>query len=254
MHVEHLTWDSEFFGFPVGRLHLEATGLDETNVLDVLRASRETVVYVCLPTASVRNHLALTRIGATMYDVRTVYRRVLNAPGVLPNPRLAHGIEVYNGPATRELEHLAIQSGQYSRFKRDPRFKPHFERLYRHWMQVSVDGTFADRVFVARAGRVISGVLTAKAEAGKGSIGLFAALHGFRGQGIGKQLLEACESWYVDYGVSVSQIVTQRDNTSACEWYSRRGYSVQSCQGVYHWWRLNAKSSSTRNQCGADTA
>ena len=249
MRVKHLAWDSEFFGISVGRLDVEGARVDVPELQAVLRASGEAVVYVGLESSSERNDQCLAGIGAVKYDVRTVYMRTLPPHAALPGPMA--DVEDYCGPLTPELKALAIESGRYSRFRRDPRLNPHFERLYEEWMKASLEKSFADKVFVSRTEGVVSGVLTARVSEGRGLVGLLSVAPPFHGQGVGSRMLTACEGWYAAEKAWQSVIATQKDNQLACDWYSRRGYDVQSSQHVYHWWRDETDADATQVSPGA---
>lgn len=71
-------------------------------------------------------------------------------------------IEPYKGSLTNDLLNLALLSGHESRFKKDPLLNPKFNLLYTQWIEESLSGQLADRVFVAKNAKRITGFVTVK--------------------------------------------------------------------------------------------
>lgn len=142
------------------------------------------------------------------------------------------------GEASPELLELAVAAGEFSRFRRDPRIpRAAFRGLYEAWIQRSVAGEIADRVFVASrgAGRPL-GFVTVLLREGSGEIGLVAVAQSERRQGIGGLLVNRATEWLSASGASVATVVTQLDNAAACKLYERLHFEVTEVAHVYHFW------------------
>jgi dTDP-4-amino-4,6-dideoxy-D-galactose acyltransferase len=165
-----------------------------------------------------------------LVDTKLTFEKVINEHPSDQNPR----IESYTGPATPKLIDLAVQSGQYSRFKKDPRLNPHFIDMYRMWIEKSVEGKLADVVLVALDGDALNGFVTIKKNDNKSIVGLIAVDEAVRGKGIGKELLLAVENWGRLNNCNVISINTQEENSGACNFYRKTGYDVAKSQYVFH--------------------
>ena len=147
-------------------------------------------------------------------------------------------IVAYTNPTpNKELYDLALQSGEYSRFRIDENFPAgSYEKLYRRWIEQSVCKAMADDVLCYYDDAKIVGMVTVGVKDNIGSIGLVAVDVKSRGKGVGSVLLEAVDAYFGEKGVSCVEVATQQNNLTACSWYERNGYEVASVTDIYHWW------------------
>jgi len=154
--------------------------------------------------------------------------------------------EYPQGPASDQLLALGIAAGVHSRFRTDPGIRGDAaERLFSIWTERSARRELADMVLVAKAERAdkeLLGMVTIRQRAEVGSIGLAAVHPSARGKGIGKALLNAAHAWMVARHIVRAEVVTQRDNRTACALYEKCGYSVRSAGPYYHFWPQNMSS------------
>lgn len=166
-----------------------------------------------------------------LMDVKLVFEKALKSESTFTD-----NIEVYQGELTEELISLALDSGEYSRFKVDPRLdQGEFEKLYHIWMrkalekrEVLVDGE-------------MEGMVTCKVDNDLAQVGLFAVKESSRGKGIGKDLLKKAESWAFEKGARIMKIPTQKANTPATNLYEKMGYKIASQTNIYHYWNYEFK-------------
>jgi len=238
VEIRRLDWDSEFFGLEVFGVYAGTTaaampqaGPALEAVIGQLRQQNAGLAYFFLPEDNSELRSMLQALGAKLYDEKVTYgKRLAGDEGAKPG-----GIEEYEGPCTDELLNLAYLAGHESRFKKDPRLSAWFEPLYKLWMVNSLNGAFADKVFVYRDGDSIRGMVTCKVRPdGTGSIGLIAST--VQGKGVGKWLVQAADAWFQTGRVGVSTVVTQKSNVQACRFYERTGFSEYKTEYVYHLW------------------
>ncbi len=137
-----------------------------------------------------------------------------------------------------ELKNLAFQSGEYSRFKIDGRLPVQsFERLYTIWIENSVNGKSADKVFIFKASNEIAGFITLAMKDHFGEIGLIAVNNKFRGMEIGSKLIRHTEDFVLSHKENTLKVATQLDNTLACNFYKKNGYEVDIITHVYHFFK-----------------
>ncbi|MDJ0364548.1 GNAT family N-acetyltransferase [Hymenobacter sp. H14-R3] len=172
--------------------------------------------------------------GAWLADRKVTFVMPLS-PSRTFQPVAAIGTATHYSP---QLESLAWQSGEYSRFRLDTHFAPTvFQALYSQWLRNSLAGIIAQRVLVWRdaAGREL-GLLTLGEKNGRADIGLLAVDAVARGQRVGQQLVAAAQAQATAWGYAQLQVVTQRDNEPANRFYEKCGFRLAHEEHIYHLW------------------
>ncbi|WP_266202567.1 GNAT family N-acetyltransferase [Pontibacter kalidii] len=177
----------------------------------------------------------LNNYGAVLYDKKVTFQKeVPKVSQVIEFNINFEEVEVL----TSELEDLAIQSGEFSRFKVDPKLNFKFKEMYRTWMDRSVKKQIADRVIAAKddTGKE-AGFISLSKIGSVGKIGLIAVDKSCRGKKIGTQLLYQADVFFQNSGVSSCEVVTQLDNFPACSLYEKNGYFKKRVEYIYHYWK-----------------
>ena len=221
-----LQWDTEFFGFGVGRIDsTDASDSDVMASITALKAEGCRLIYVFT-----NSPLKLENVEMSLVDRKRSY--------ILRSPKMKkETCEVSNFIGKSEsLYNLGIQSGEYSRYNIDCRIgETEFRRLYKKWVDNAVNGEFGDYVFSVDVDCRPVGFITARRMNDMISIGLFATDKEFRGHGIGGSLIQRIENVAFDLKTEV-EVTTQADNINACRFYSNRGYEIREESLVYHVW------------------
>ena len=237
--MQPLVWDSEFLGFPVARLAGRHLGLaDLAVVMDAQRAAGTRLIYLMAEPADTETAAAARHAGARLLDRKVTFVQVIGPTENLNNAHPAAARVASTVIFTPQLEALAWQRGEYSRFRLDERFAPLvFPNLYSHWLRASLTGELTRVVLaaVAPAGEEV-GLLTLHEEGGTASIGLLAVGATMRGRGVGQQLVDAARQQAAAWGCARLQVVTQRANAPACGLYTKCGFEAVWEQHVYHLW------------------
>jgi dTDP-4-amino-4,6-dideoxy-D-galactose acyltransferase len=237
MIYQMLDWDSRFFGLKVARiLDLSMTIEDISNTIEELKEKSVKLVY--LPTSRKLDEEKIRLLGGCLVDHKTTY--ALNLSELTEKKIEYHSsVKPYSRSVDiKRLERLAIQSGRLSRFSVDKNIpKGKYEQLYRVWIQRSICKEIAREVLVVVDKRNdLAGMVTLGEKSGRGDIGLVAVDEGFRGKGYGEILMRAAQCWFLRNGYEQVQVVTQRNNISACNLYKKCGYSVESVSDFFHLW------------------
>ena len=235
--LEPLPWDSKFLGFAVARLTVPVGEEGPPAIEVALREARHSgyrLLYVEVGPARGVGEL-LRRAGAQLVDRRATFGRNL---GALPTDFIADSAIRPATAFTPQLEALAWQSGEYSRFRRDAKFEPHvFQRLYSHWLRESLSGALAWQVLaLSDPAGPARGLLTLGEQNGQADIGLLAVDQPARGQGVSLRLVAAALASARQRGYDIIQVRTQLDNAPACRLYAAAGFALLAEQHVYHLW------------------
>jgi dTDP-4-amino-4,6-dideoxy-D-galactose acyltransferase len=234
-----LEWDSDFFGFGVGRILPSRLTSDELKAtLESMRNENVTLVYWPSDPEDPGSQEAARRHGGFLADRKITYVVDLERISDQLAEEKNKAIREYTDSGTNdELDALAIQSGIYSRYKVDPNIgNALYEKLYKLWILGSVNGTLAEKVFVFMDEEKIAGMVTVGMKNGRGEIGLIAVHESMRGRSVGVHLTRAAQKWAIAKGRRHAQVVTQGNNPAACRLYEKCGYHVESTVNYYHIW------------------
>jgi dTDP-4-amino-4,6-dideoxy-D-galactose acyltransferase len=228
--ISRLGWDSEFFGLETGKLVLNGNQFFEFPDPGLF-----SFIYVLSDRKLTKEEMNVGKGKMHLADEKIVFHKNLISPIVTSANIQSFDL---NCDIPDRLYDLAIQSGHYSRFYTDPNLpKSSFEKLYRLWLERSVSRQIADEVYVYETDNIIRGFITLGIKSGRPDIGLVAVNAEDRSLGIGALLLNAAENWAVTNAhMNEIQVVTQGQNTGACRFYEKNGYTIESVKYIYHWW------------------
>lgn len=231
-----LVWDTEVFGYSVVLItETKITSNTLRKILNDLAKDETKLAYLFLnPDDSLANEVAKENNGQ-LVDKKVTYIQSLTD---VQDSDVSSGIISYkNKHITNELLLLALQSGEYSRFKIDRHFiHGEYKKLYKEWIEKSLHGTIAKDVLVYQENKKILGIITIGEKNERCDIGLFAVDEKSRGKSIGRKLMQATLMKAKELDYSLIQVVTQKDNTIACSFYEKMGFKQESIQNVYHFW------------------
>ena len=234
MEACRLEWDSEFFGFSVGRVTVSEAEVSSSDICAAVESLGCELVYVFLSVTdglapySQSQRIGLAEIAGTHVDRRMVYRKTLNLHAQ------TEVVPVSVDRVCPALEDLAYISGRCSRFSKDRRLLPYFRPMYLRWLQKDL---LEGKVFVYPDAEYPRGMVTASMKDGMGKIGLVAVDTQSRGQGIAAALLRMADVWFAEQGARQCEVVTQGENVAACRLYEKAGYHLDEQSEIWHVWR-----------------
>ena len=222
-------WDSDFFGYEIYGIRVDAFSKEDLiSTLDELKAKNVKLVY-CICNGEIK----VEEIGGKLADIKLIYSKQLNKEIDQVTQIRSYAMH----ESYKNLLSLSYASGEYSRFKLDENFaNKEFERLYEEWIKNSVSRNIADEVLVYYEGHGIHGMVTVSFQDDVAKIGLISVAEGHRGKNIGGQLLKATEREAVKNNCNRLNVATQKQNSRACNFYEKNGYSVATTEYIYHFW------------------
>jgi dTDP-4-amino-4,6-dideoxy-D-galactose acyltransferase len=227
-NLQHLKWDSDFFGFKVAKLEGDMSVLD---VERCLQSSDAKLVYLASNSIDIAQYYKQCHV-----DNKTTYFVHLNDKFYILLENDLY-LEEYCGNTNDELRSLAIQASLFSRFVIDKKMPSGCgNRLYEQWIENSIDKKFADATLVAKYNNKIVGMVTVGRKGSRGDIGLVAVDESVRGKSIGTKLIKYAQNWFFDREIYDVQVVTQGINIPACRLYEKCGFKKESVISYYHLW------------------
>jgi dTDP-4-amino-4,6-dideoxy-D-galactose acyltransferase len=236
--IEFLKWDSEFFGYRIGRVYL--SNLNPKILLDIKEHSIEygfKLVYIITNRALLSG---FDMIENNLYYVDTKLNflaEVTENNIELSGDILEISENEVNENEWNQLSELSYISGHQSRFKLDQHFEEgKFYDLYRIWLKNSLNKSISDFVFISKELNEIRGFITLKKGLNTGKIGLFAVSNKFQGKGIGKLLLNSVLDECFKNNLKFLEVETQFSNLQAKNFYIKNNMKINLSQIIYHLW------------------
>lgn len=231
MTVIPLNWDSDFFGLRIARVNIQSQDC-RLRLYDKKKELKQQYDLIYLFCAE---NLRFDDESADLVDRKLIYTKQIE----IYNSVSANVQEYLEDVPTDDLYNLSIISGGYSRFKLDKNFPDgSFEKLYRCWIEQSVNHRYADVVLCYRDNTKIVGMVTLKIDKDTSSanIGLVAVDNDCQSKGYGTQLLNAVNNYLLKNHIVTLDVATQFDNKRACAWYEKNDFKKKSLTNIYHWW------------------
>lgn len=226
--IEKLTWDSEFFGYTVGRIQL-SEGINLHNIRSMTGFDDFKLVYIFsdqkLP-AEFDKNLVASRVH--------FYKKLaVKNSGVEVTPFIVN-VDSYD-----ELMRLGLQSGILSRFRVDRNFKNNeYQRLYKQWINKSLNDP-KGRVLVVRSEKGLAGFITFEFLDGSVTrFGLIAVDIRTQSKGLGSLLVKMAENECIDCGMSEVHVSTHFENKPAMAILLKNSFKLISTDFIYHIWNI----------------
>jgi len=221
--IELLSWDTDFFGYSVGKI--EVQDKDFLPSFD----SHFRLIYVFSKNKIDELEHSLVDRKATFVCSIKQFSEVNRKMQIEPFDPVRHD---YN-----ELIGLTLESGVYSRFFVDENFvNGEYEKLYTRWIDNSITGLFPFTVYVAIANGKLVGFITLSNKEGLADIGLLAVSKEARGKGVATELITYVKNIAYENGLNTMQVVTQLDNSPAIKLYESQGFILNELVYIYHIW------------------
>ncbi|WP_394758861.1 GNAT family N-acetyltransferase [Flavobacterium sp.] len=228
MSIKKLDWDSDFFNLEIGEVNLEKDNC-------VIDADAYDLVYVKSKNDS---QLDIKGYQNTFTDQTLIYIKDLEKKeneieieNIFPFDENKFPIE--------KLYELAYVGGSFSRFNLDTKFdKEKFKKLYRTWIDNSLNGKNADELLVYEENGELMGFVTYKIDNDIATYYLLAVLPQYQGKKIGIKLFEYVAQKMRNLNVKKLMIPTQRSNVGACYIYEKLGYTILEKKYIKHYWKI----------------
>jgi hypothetical protein len=227
-----LPWDTEFFGFSIGRLDLD--GLDPDAIAAVeaeARAAGVQCLYGSLDPSEVQATAVVQDLGYRFVEAATLFSLRLDEPPI-PRPE---GIEVRVATAEDlpELTPIVESLAPWSRFAVDRRFPPDAAvRIQRAWAERATrepDGDYSMLVATDERGIIAFITRTVHPSPRVDGVGTTA-----RGSGAARYLIEEARAWAGDVALLGGPIAAR--NIPCLRYVSHCGYRVSEVRYLYHRW------------------
>ena len=232
---EILEWDSTFFGLKVAKVnHFDS--IEEFDVIKKELTSNQVELAYIFSLPNSKMDAILKNEQVFLADEKVTFARMITEFELEGEVDV---IEEYNDAnVTDKMLDIAIQTSEFSRFRIDTNFREDaFKKLYHQWIKNAVEHQGNGKLFVCQDNHVLKGLVYLKEiDETKGSISLIGVDQGYRGEQIGTKLIHQAVFYFSKLGKKEVQVVTQKANMLACNFYTKNGFQIIDTVNVYHLW------------------
>ena len=226
--IKNLEWDTKFFKKKIGTLIFDQISEDGL-AKDLEEARNKNYQYIVCPLKSPENstinmlekyEFYISDVGVTWEMKVDEYLSMVKKRDLDCNDKPSMAL-VGDIPG---LQNMIKPMFPNSRFYSDPFFShEEADNLHIIWIENSVLGKAADIVLHIPA----KGFVTCKKkEHGVGEIILIGVKDRYRGNNLGKILMDSSVNWFLNNGIKTIKIKTQLKNVGAINFYRKLGFSI----------------------------
>ncbi|RDH39898.1 MAG: GNAT family N-acetyltransferase [Candidatus Aquirickettsiella gammari] len=235
-NTQLLDWDSDILGISVAKILSPSLNEEKLrNCLQSLKKRGVKLVYWAIDSHDHTAKQAALACDGFLADKKITYfldLRSLNLAFPYAD------VEIYPAQiASPELEGIALEIAQFSRFSNDPKLTTEqANTLYKAWINNACQKIAAKIVLVIKKQGFIIGMLSIDEKHGRGDLSLLGVAPDYQGQGLGKRLVYAALAWCIAQNYSFSQVVTHKANVKARHLYETCGFTQEKMEYFYHFW------------------
>ena len=229
--VEPLDWDSEFFGFPIGKVSLDGATEDTLRAVDdEARALGLACLYGSLDPAEETTAYLAQAAGHRLVEVAILFSR---RPGPFEAPPTDARVRRGTVDDLAALEPAMRTMATFSRYATDPRFGDEAAaRMHGAWMARAARDTEDRRLFLAEDDSGITGVSTCVAAGGVHRVDTTGVTK--PGTGAADALMAALFAW-AENGATEAGPCAAR-NVPVLRYVERCGFRASQTRYLFHRW------------------
>lgn len=236
--VIHLEWDSNFFGFPIGRIY--ANGLTEEPLRKGLESAKpgnmEFVELFC-DASDDESIDSSEKLGFHLADLRITLKKILG--GDVSEDRVLKDL-IFKKANSEDIDRLkTVSSGLFkdSRYYRYQKFdKKNIDLMFQIWIEKSARGEFDDELYCLYNEMDILAFCSLKYKGNAAAIGLFGVNRAYQGKGLGSLILKRLFHLLYKRRVTDVVVITQGKNSEALHLYQKNGFCVAVITLCYYKW------------------
>jgi ribosomal protein S18 acetylase RimI-like enzyme len=234
--IYELDWDTQYFGISSAKAILkESLSENEINLIINYLSNYEFNTIINCNNDPKNNYWVGNKTNAFLTDINVQFTKQ-----VLQNEqKIKESYKIYDiyQRDTRVLD-IAYNSFVYSRFFNDNRLpKDKAKNIYVHWAESAFEKN--NQYFIlAEDNSKLSGFLLFMIDKNNlvSTIELIAVDSIYRGQNIGKTLINNMEYFVCKKGINLIKVGTQVNNISAIKFYAKNGFKYAGSNAIYHYW------------------
>jgi len=240
MLIEYLPWDSDFFGFAIGRYlknTLDAAG--ELAFFDEFARGKFDCVYVFADSLDKKTKEMAEHNKFLFIDERQIY--YLSDDYLIEMILRKNSYQVLdrsNEQAIARVRGIVDEISSVSRFVHDPRLRDKAKSMYAIWFDQIMSGQSSDFIVISEKQNGLPvAVVGCSVNNNIGELVLVGVDSRFRDQGLGIVVVQSAIGWLYEHGAKCIMVKTQTSAKKALRLYEKAGFVLNETQSIYHVWR-----------------
>jgi len=233
--IEHLKWDSDFFGKKTGKVIANNENLNA--LIDEANLNKYDIVYIVYEGIKPENDLCESK-GLYLSDIQISvsmnFGKKLNSIGYYEL------INDMNEQDYQDALEIVRSTASVSRFFNDKNFNSERIRdMYGHWLDNALNGSFSDGIFVERVNGRIGGVVIVKTDE-RARLTLMGVNPEMKRHGLGRKLLSQVLSYWADMEKEFGKIysIFSLNNLESFRYHMRTEFTnIEDIKYIYHYIR-----------------
>lgn len=234
--ISQMTWDSNFFGFPIAFIGSRYLSENIQSFTDqfVNKNNIKLIEYLCNCHDDLSVHVA-EKNGFHFTDIRMTFALNLQKHTVVASE--GYMIDLAGENHIKSLKLSTLDMYKDSRYFYDGNFElDKLNSFYSEWIEKAVLGKFDHECYCIFDNNEPIAFCTIRYNKNTASIGLFGVTNGYAGKGLGKILLDDVLFRMKQKGLTQIFVVTQGRNYGAQRLYQSCGFRTLSTELWYHKW------------------
>jgi RimJ/RimL family protein N-acetyltransferase len=239
--LRYLKWDSQLFGFPIGRIHANnmSASILERRLQDTQKKKIKFVELFC-DVSDLVSIESSEKLGFSLADVRVNLMKTIDSS--IEDTHAGLNGQILKKATPKDLDNLIrIGNGLFSasRYYQYPNFD--FEKvdlMYQKWIGNAILGQYDDELYYIDNQSDILAFCSLRynQREAMATIGLFGVNNQYQGQGLGSQLLDLVFLKSHKFGIEKIEIITQGKNTEALHLYQKNGFVLKKITLCFYNW------------------
>jgi dTDP-4-amino-4,6-dideoxy-D-galactose acyltransferase len=236
--VKYLDWDSEFFGFSIGRIY--ANAISAANLEEILENAVENnikFVELFCDNSDKESIYSSERSGFRLADLKITLIKKLDGE-TIENSALNDLIfKKADLEDANKLKTIGKGLFKHSRYYRYQKFDPaKVDSMFQTWIEKSISGEFDDELYYLCNETDILAFCSLKYRENAASIGLMGIAESCRGKGLGSVLLDRIFHLLHKRKVTEVNVATQGENFNALHLYEKKRFYLSKITICYYKW------------------
>jgi len=236
--IRKLEWDSQFFGFPIGRLHADNMAVEQLGkILEHAGQVKPQFIELFCDISDHESIFSCENSGFHLADVRILFKKnplVSAATGSLPEGLCFKKADDVASDQLKKISKSLFENSRYYRYRKFDRER--IDLLFQTWIEKAVLGEFDDECYCIFDDAEILAFCSLKYNGHAASIGLFGVNPGHKNRGLGTMLLSYVFDLLFNRGITGVTCITQGRNSGAMRLYQENGFTAAKLTLCYYRW------------------
>jgi len=242
MEIQYLPWDSNFFNFKIGKIIIQDDNNFDLNTFkEIVAKDQYDLIYIYKYNSLLKQNIIFS-LNLDLIDIVVEMSKEFSSQSIYKRP-----FELKNTLTKKELAEsylIAEQTSLVSRFHKEPMIADFLtKKLYREWVDNSLNKSFADGIFIEKIHNSVVGIHVIKTdlENKTGYCSLIGVRSDIKRKGVGRKLWNQSFNYWAEQNIIEKvQVPFSLQNKESLNFHLNMGFNrVEEIRYVYHYRKFN---------------